>query len=117
MTDYDDLRAKAMAATPGPWKWGWRNDDVTPGSVHTDEPNCRAVAMCPRYGKREFKRDAAYIAAANPAVILALLDEIATLRSALRAILAVSERHDTATMNVISDCASTAIDRARGGSK
>jgi hypothetical protein len=74
MTDLTDttlsaLRAKAEAATPGPW-----------------EHNGRAVSICREKSKLViiadgmYYRNASYIAAANPATILALLDALAEAR-------------------------------------
>lgn len=54
--------------TPGPWKWHWRrDDDDAPASVYAEprEGHAYAVAMMPRYQKREqWTADAALIAAA-----------------------------------------------------
>ena len=76
--DTDRLRALAEAATPGPWedvsnRYGydvsetWAVEPVAP-SVHNI---CHVTVG---------QRDAAYIAAADPQTVLALLDEIERLR-------------------------------------
>lgn len=78
-----NLRKLAEAATPGAWEWGWRQDDEqAPGSVFVwDRPGiATAIAMCPRYAKDTFAKDAAYIAAANPTTVLAMLEEMGALR-------------------------------------
>ena len=78
MTSFlDRLDALAAKATPGPYRWGWRNDPITPGSIYVDDPNGPAVAMCPRYGKKSFVHDAEYI--------VALLNAAPALTRALRA--------------------------------
>jgi hypothetical protein len=58
MTAHDELRARALAATPGPWA-------DTDGTVYAPLGSA----------------DARFIAAASPDVVLALLDEIAALRA------------------------------------
>jgi hypothetical protein len=52
-------------ATPGEWKWHWRNDDSERPGVIFAMPragHAYAVAMCPRYGKEHFDNDATFIA-------------------------------------------------------
>jgi hypothetical protein len=74
--DYDDLRAKALAATPGPW------ETPTGDCVWSEE---RLVARGD--DERPFVERAAntaFIAAANPVTVLSLLDEIAALKAALQ---------------------------------
>lgn len=75
-----DLRALAEAATPGPWdpEYVWQ-------AVRHIVRNCDFIEGAPDsefgwdYGPRG-EGDPAYIAAASPDVILALLDEIDALR-------------------------------------
>ena len=72
MTDTTDLRALAEAATPGPWHvHGQPGRDYGPGGrlwwLESDAEN--------DIGDVEHTNDAAYIAAASPDRILALLDE------------------------------------------
>ena len=64
MTNTQELRRLARAATPGPW------EDVHPNADDED-----AVAWKVR------EPDAAFIAAANPQAVLALLDELDALRA------------------------------------
>ena len=90
--NYDDLRAKALAATPGPWYAAdWDEDDgsdtttvearepevISPGqsNIWPDGIARRRVAIT-HDGERPLE-DSAFIAAANPATVLSLLDEIA----------------------------------------
>lgn len=72
--DYDDLRAKADAATPGRWV----RDDGYP-SVG-DESGDILIADC---GQREAHDDANadFIAAADPQTVLALLDRVEELEA------------------------------------
>ena len=88
-----ELRRLAEAATPGPWyldgPW-WYGDDDSAYCISTAEDAGRiAVTIAPpRYifgGEREVRdANARFIAAANPAVVLALLDAAAE-RDALAA--------------------------------
>ncbi len=61
-----ELRAKAEAATRGPWEIG----DGCVQSVHDNHPLV-TIGQC--------DEDETYIAAASPDVVIALLDRIATL--------------------------------------
>ena len=84
--DVAELRRLAEAATPGPWyldgPW-WYGDDDSAYCISTAEDAGRiAVTIAPpRYifgGEREVRdANARFIAAANPAVVLALLDAAA----------------------------------------
>ena len=86
--DLAGLRRLAEAATPGPWyldgPW-WYGDDDSAYCISTAEDAGRiAVTIAPpRYifgGEREVRdANARFIAAANPAVVLALLDAAAVL--------------------------------------
>lgn len=66
MNDINELRRLAEAATPGPWLKYHDEWSICGDSGH--------IAHC------EVRSDADYIAAANPAVILALLSERDALR-------------------------------------
>lgn len=70
MTDYQELRRLAEQATPGPWGDEWpQRERATLAHIireHNDGPQVANVLL---------EEDAAYIAAANPAAILALLSE------------------------------------------
>ncbi len=79
-TTYDDLAAKAEAATPGPWnyKWGVVSDGVI---LTLDEHgNPKRWLFSPHWDDEQGKADNAFVCAASPAVILSL---IADLREAL----------------------------------
>ena len=62
--DLQQLKALALAATPGPWASGW------PGIAFEDAVSRIYDEDC------HTKEDAAYIAAANPAVVLGLIARI-----------------------------------------
>ncbi len=72
-----DLRAKAEAATPGPWS-------VAGCTIaHTLERNSCCYQVRTLGGtKIDRKIDKEFIAAANPAVVLALLDRLAAAEAA-----------------------------------
>jgi hypothetical protein len=76
MTPHDDLRAAAVRATPGPWEW-------RRFGLYRKHYDCRREQMVlsshdvPLAGLRE--DDAAFIALAHPARILALLDDVERL--------------------------------------
>ena len=72
----DELRRLAEAATPGPWHFGLkvvgRTDDA-----HVDAWVCAlGGGICEMSGMRGIEVNAAFIAAANPAAILTLLNRL-----------------------------------------
>ncbi len=72
----DELRRLAEAATPGPWHFGLkvvgRTDDA-----HVDAWVCAlGGGICEMSGMRGIEVNAAFIAAANPEAILALMDRL-----------------------------------------
>ena len=76
-TDYTKLRELALAATPGPWRAQQRNKQEAiyiVGPDHTP-PACHAF----------YANNADYIAAAHPATVLALLDEVDAANTSRRA--------------------------------
>ena len=89
--DVAELRRLAEAATPGPWyldgPW-WYGDDDSAYCISTAEDAGRiAVTIAPpRYifgGEREVRdANARFIAAANPAAVLGLLDHLAHMTEA-----------------------------------
>ena len=94
MTDHNELRALALAATPGPWRVGRGSKNRIYAPYHV-QPDGHAIART--YGSELNGigvadltgpvniADAAYIAAANPATALALLDAANTSRRAAQA--------------------------------
>lgn len=96
MTDHAELRRLAEAATPGPWRdvksqaWVSRNSQGP-----SDKTGSVLIAVCGKMKDRELVRfnadrwraNAAFIAAANPIAILALLDEVERLRASLETIM------------------------------
>lgn len=78
--DYDDLRAKAVAASPGPWTAQPFDEDdawcgILSGPLGTGGGIGGMVAY-PWHQEAACEADAAFIAAANPQTVLALLDHI-----------------------------------------
>lgn len=76
MTDLDlsDLRAKAEAATPGPWEFSPDDGSALDADavVVLDEAGDEALIVTTWIEAK----DAEFIAAANPAVVLELLDRL-----------------------------------------
>jgi hypothetical protein len=97
----NNLRELAEKATPGPWRFGisdWNQDtnvvvevkpfDYTSGR-HSDNPgifgvNNLMVVGCDEYDVFRSTADKAYLTAASPDVVLALLEEIDRLRSVIQ---------------------------------
>ncbi len=77
--DIADLRAKAEAATPGPWTTG----DC--GDIYYDEetPGGAFLLASTENGDRQSAENCTFIAAANPSVVLALLDRLAAAEAEL----------------------------------
>ena len=73
-----ELRRLAKAATPGPWEWD--DDDERPGLRHGISFGGLLLRCGTWYGPDE--KDASYIAAANPAAVLGLLDRLAHMTEA-----------------------------------
>ncbi|MFZ3286572.1 MAG: ead/Ea22-like family protein [Telluria sp.] len=86
MRDYSELRKKAQAATPGTWSWWTSNSYLRLSSERGGDGDilhgARLSDGCCTVNVTEQNR--AYIAAANPATILALLDELDALRSQVK---------------------------------
>jgi len=85
----DDLRQLAEAATPGPWtqyQSGLPEYNNVCFGIEKGE-----ALIC---GAAETEADAAYIAAAHPQAILALLDERDALRAAGLSLLALVDETD-----------------------
>ena len=101
MTDAEkELRRLAQAATPGPWFAGaWSGQcHINHGGIHPGPPGCKydyvkteaygfvsadapgmSVVSETKNGTQMAARDKGFIAAANPAAVLALLDRIEAL--------------------------------------
>ena len=76
MADYQELRRLAEQATPGPWR---RTPAVRWRVVKVNEEEATEFTVADASINRldeNAEADAAYIAAANPAAILSLLDEL-----------------------------------------
>lgn len=86
--NFQDLRAKALAATPGEWKAvNWQGHHPATGFydewyLDTNDKPCDYFEESPGEYKNNHwdleraKKDIEYMAAANPQVILKLLDEL-----------------------------------------
>jgi hypothetical protein len=108
MTDYDALKKLAEAATPGPWTCALElegSDEVYDAdvvSIHIPQIG-RSLHDSDWAEKEDRERDLAnaeYIAAANPAAILALLAESERLRAALDQLLVLAVRRRDAQWQV-----------------
>ena len=93
-----DLRAKAEAATKGPW---CMDDGIEvdygpsgePEQFQARPPAVTGIGIDP--DSLENYSDAIFIAAANPATVLALLDEIERLRERVKVLERVREAANT----------------------
>ncbi len=98
---HSELRALAEAATPGVWEWMIHDHSMASLGVGEDAgyttPLIMNVGPCEACASRHkewewgrchtpSKDNAAFIAAANPAKVLSLLDQIAAYREALEEI-------------------------------
>lgn len=81
MTDYQKLRRLAEAATPGPWRT-YRESDFDGIMIESDS-KCICAFDTWEHRPDEREPDAAFIAAANPTTVLALLDDNEALRKQL----------------------------------
>ena len=79
MTDeqLDDLEVAAKAATPGPWEHE---------RSHVVQLDGTPVANCVSYKIAQSPKNAAYIAAANPAAILELIADLRQAQANLKAL-------------------------------
>ena len=81
--ELDTLKAAAKAATPGPWS------DEHNYRLDRHYVNCRngtkEICECQNWVEENIDGDAnsAYIAAANPSVIIALIDELRQMRESI----------------------------------
>ena len=101
MTNPDELERLARAATPGPWSVHEQRPSASTsisgtfihaGPDHADDTGFSLVARTyTRDGLEERERNAAFIAAANPATILSLLSANREMREALLNIDACSQ--------------------------
>lgn len=72
-----DLRAKAEAATPGPWI-----TSKAPTGIWVEAPESAVALVGDSFsGREQGPLNAAFIAAANPATILQLLDMVESLET------------------------------------
>jgi len=112
MTDYSELERLAKAATPGPWEHYYAKElrgrfgGGPVNEVNSDE-RCPIVKWSwfddSDRSKKSQKANAKFIAAANPATILSLLSDIASLKSQLAQAEAQGEVRGIAKMREIED--------------
>lgn len=84
MTDEAELRKLAEAATPGPWHVANKTVALLQDDFFQVNSLARWVCLV-EDGTPFSKQDAAFIAAANPMAIIALLDELTALRAKVKA--------------------------------
>ena len=87
--DLAELRRLAENATPGPWEWD--DDHARPGLRHGRSFGGVLFRCGALYGPDA--ADAAFIAAANPAVVLALLAERDALAAKVERVRALPAEH------------------------
>ena len=76
MSDHSELKKLADAATPGPW--GYSGSYIAP--LRTEEDGASYVEMWRPVAQANNPENSKFIAAANPAVVLALIAEVEELR-------------------------------------
>lgn len=79
----EELRRKATAAMPGPWRWDENKQLVSDAEVDSEGDPETVINDPYVFHWRTGEDDRAYIAAANPAIVLALLDKIDALETQL----------------------------------
>lgn len=82
MTDLKKLRELAEAATPGPWEVSGTGQQVLKEAdvPYGNQRICETNSMASHYpGKTSCWKNIAFIAAANPETVIALLDRIEKL--------------------------------------
>jgi Ead/Ea22-like protein len=83
---HDELRALALAATPGEWHVrGVSYPERAQPEIYADNRKVARINNSKTMPAPESDRNADYIAAANPATVLALLDDLSRIRAAARA--------------------------------
>ena len=89
MTKHEELERLARAATPGPWVW--EHGELFNPEIR--EQHRRVIGSEPYEGQwiDDEGPDAAFIAAANPATVLALLSANREMREALRPFSALAD--------------------------
>lgn len=86
--DKDKLRQLAEAATPGPWF-------ASPSHDHYKVLQDNDSGLLPEIAGVDERVDVAFIAAANPATVLALLDELAACKAGAEMMVARVQEEST----------------------
>lgn len=87
MTDLKKLRELAEVATPGPWEVSGTGQQVLKEAdvPYGDQRICETNSMASHYpGKTSCWKNIAFIAAANPETVIALIDRIEKLELQLK---------------------------------
>ena len=114
--DLDKLYELAQAATPGPWSWA--GSSYINAVSMTNPENATVVCEMASVDDQEARNDAAYIAAADPTTILALIDRCQRAETALREIrTAAAWRDDLDPKERLRMCLVAARAALEGGSK
>jgi hypothetical protein len=80
----NELEALARAATPGEWeRRKWFGNDWPEKRISVSSGNT-AIVISPRYAEAQAEHDANYIAAANPATMLKLIEVIRAQHAVLK---------------------------------
>jgi len=100
-TEFSALEAAAKAATPGPWEESF--DDVL---VHRYAIlcECRTLKIKNVHIDMDGKKNAAYIAAANPAAILELIAELRQARAERNALINYIVEHGGCPISIWDKC-------------
>ena len=82
MLPLEDLKAKAKAATPGPWRAGGTGAVIC--DTELDSVHFPVIADLHHNDRDHVEQNQAYIAAASPDVVLKLIERIETLQDAVK---------------------------------
>lgn len=111
--DHAELKRAAEGATPGPWNNSGRSvDDFDAECMMRMEWIANGAADDDDDLNANVENDAAFIAAANPAVVLALLSEIEGLKAAKWEVRHVDTMNDVVSMGMARDDAIARADEA-----
>lgn len=110
----DELKRLAEAATPGPWKVGtdgWPIGSFSTGNSNENGEDYHVSTYglrCDELGSGDAKTDATFIAAANPATILDLVEKLKACEEALEIV-----GHRSGSMHEFRNTARAALEKLR----